>query len=209
MALRRTVPISSAVFKIQMTGTRGSAPHKRTGEKFYPVLLLFHLYIEGNWILNPWTEQKSVFKSSRRMIGSMKWGEVIEKRRNNGKPIIHAVIFSNENWISEYDHFTTSARLVTSQSTDLNQQISRLEQAKLEIKNEKNDALERWNRRLKPDLVPDWQGERATSFQENRDHAFKEMLKIFQNEYDEYISRFKQKLTFLEKKRLFCHMQAL
>ena len=81
---------------------------------------------------------------------------------------------------------------------NLEEQISRLKQAKTQIKNEQEASLVEIKEIKKPELGKSWTGNRATDFNESRSGAYKVMLTIVQDEYDDYQAKIEQKITFLE-----------
>ncbi|NMD72239.1 DUF5082 family protein [Bacillus sp. DNRA2] len=90
---------------------------------------------------------------------------------------------------------------INHQSANLEDQINRLEQAKQEIRREKNNAVAEWNTNLTPNLQDYWEGNRAKSFDESRSRAHSEMQNIFHSEYDRYIEKIDSKLTILEMEK--------
>ncbi|MGE7602603.1 YwqH-like family protein [Peribacillus sp. NPDC097675] len=81
---------------------------------------------------------------------------------------------------------------------NLEEQISRLKQAKTQINNEQEASLIEIKEIKKPELGKSWTGNRATDFNESRSGAYKVMLTIVQNEYDDYQEKIEQKIILLE-----------
>ena len=81
---------------------------------------------------------------------------------------------------------------------NLEEQISRLKQAKTQINNEQEASLVEIKEIKKPGLGKSWTGNRATDFKESRSGAYKIMLTIVQDEYDDYQVKIEQKINSLE-----------
>ena len=81
---------------------------------------------------------------------------------------------------------------------NLEEQISRLKQAKTQINNEQEASLVEIKEIKKPELGKSWTGNRATDFKESRSGAYKVMLTIIQDEYDDYQEKIREKIIFLE-----------
>ncbi len=87
---------------------------------------------------------------------------------------------------------------INNQSAELNDRITRLENAKREIKQEQSSALTDWNTSLTPGLETNWEGDRASTFSDSRKKAYDDMLQIFHNKYDEYIQMIDLKMNDLK-----------
>ncbi|WP_147533652.1 hypothetical protein [Bacillus marasmi] len=96
---------------------------------------------------------------------------------------------------------TQLSSYINHQSTNLADQIHRLEQAKQEIRREQNNALAEWNTNLTLNLQAYWEGNRAMTFDESRSRAQSEMQHIFHSEYDRYIEKIDSKLYILEQEK--------
>lgn len=81
---------------------------------------------------------------------------------------------------------------------NLEEQISRLKLAKTQINNEQEASLVEIKEIKKPELGKSWTGNRATDFKESRSGAYKVMLTIVQDEYDDYQTKIEEKISALE-----------
>ncbi|MGE7118922.1 YwqH-like family protein [Peribacillus sp. NPDC046944] len=84
---------------------------------------------------------------------------------------------------------------------NLEEQISRLKQAKTQISNEQEASLIEIKEIKKPELGKSWTGNRATDFNESRSGAYKVMLTIVQDEYDDYQAKIEEKINSLERQK--------
>lgn len=84
---------------------------------------------------------------------------------------------------------------------NLEEQIGRLKQAKAQIKNEQEASLIEIKEIKKPGLGTSWKGNRATDFKKSRSGAYKVMMTIIQDEYDDYQSKIEHKITVLEMEK--------
>ncbi|MGE7780489.1 YwqH-like family protein [Peribacillus sp. NPDC097264] len=84
---------------------------------------------------------------------------------------------------------------------NLEEQISRLKQAKTQINNEQEASLIEIKEIKKPELGKSWTGNRATDFNESRSGAYKVMLTIVQDEYDDYQAKIEEKINSLERQK--------
>ncbi|MFJ7829524.1 DUF5082 family protein [Peribacillus sp. NPDC097224] len=84
---------------------------------------------------------------------------------------------------------------------NLEEQISRLKQAKTQIKNEQEASLVEIKEIKKPELGKSWTGNRATDFKESRSGAYKVMLTIVRDEYDDYQAKIEEKINSLERQK--------
>ncbi|MFJ7859405.1 DUF5082 family protein [Peribacillus sp. NPDC097206] len=84
---------------------------------------------------------------------------------------------------------------------NLEEQISRLKLAKTQINNEQEASLIEIKEIKKPELGKSWTGNRATDFNESRSGAYKVMLTIVQDEYDDYQAKIEEKINSLERQK--------
>ncbi|MFS0602652.1 DUF5082 family protein [Peribacillus frigoritolerans] len=93
---------------------------------------------------------------------------------------------------------------LSSKTSDVNEKINRLEQAKRQIKEEQNACLGEIAKIKNPDLAKSWTGNRAEDFQDARSDAYKAMSTIIHDDYDDYQEKIDGKIMMLniEKKAL-------
>ncbi|MDM5304473.1 YwqH-like family protein [Peribacillus frigoritolerans] len=93
---------------------------------------------------------------------------------------------------------------LSSKTSDVNEKINRLEQAKRQIKEEQNACLGEIAKIKNPDLGKSWTGNRAEDFQDARSDAYKAMSTIIHDDYDDYQEKIEGKIMMLniEKKAL-------
>lgn len=87
---------------------------------------------------------------------------------------------------------------ISSQSAEIAEKISRLQQAKKDITEEQKTSLEILPQILKPTLGSSWKGNRATSFNNSRDDAHTEIVGITNDDYDAYNERIQAEINALQ-----------
>lgn len=87
---------------------------------------------------------------------------------------------------------------ISSQSAEIAEKISRLQQAKKDITEEQKTSLEILPQILKPTLGSSWKGNRATSFDHSRDDAHTEIVDITNDDYDAYNERIQAEINALQ-----------
>ncbi|MGC4378122.1 DUF5082 family protein [Fictibacillus sp. Mic-4] len=95
---------------------------------------------------------------------------------------------------------------ISRKSADVDEKISRLEEAKRKIDREQNSSLVEIKRILRPDLGNGWMGKRADSFHDFRNDAYKDMEKVCHDDYDDYKSSIEWKIKELEAERGLLNM---
>ena len=90
---------------------------------------------------------------------------------------------------------------ISNQSSELNDQIHRLQRAKQQIEREQTECMNEMHKILDPELDHLWKGLRADNFHEDRNEAFKVMRNIADEDYDGYKQRIQSKINSLELDR--------
>ncbi|CAH0286575.1 hypothetical protein SRABI96_04132 [Peribacillus sp. Bi96] len=91
---------------------------------------------------------------------------------------------------------------LSSKTSDVNEKINRLEQAKRQIKEEQNACLGEIAKIKNPDLEKSWTGNRAEDFQDARSDAYKAMSTIIHDDYDDYQEKIEGKITILNIEKI-------
>lgn len=90
---------------------------------------------------------------------------------------------------------------ISYQSSELNDQINRLQRAKQQIEHEQTECMNEMRKILDPELDHLWKGSRADDFHEDRNEAYKVMRNIADEDYDAYKQRIQGKINALEVDR--------
>lgn len=90
---------------------------------------------------------------------------------------------------------------ISYQSSELNDQINRLEQAKMQIEREQSECMNEMRKILDPELEHLWKGTRADAFHEDRNEAYRIMRNIAEDDYDGYMQRIQMKIHALGVER--------
>lgn len=90
---------------------------------------------------------------------------------------------------------------ISYQSSELNDQIHRLERAKMQIEREQSESMNEMRKILDPELDHLWKGSRADSFHDERNEAYRVMRNIADENYDGYMQRIQMKIHALEIER--------
>jgi hypothetical protein len=90
---------------------------------------------------------------------------------------------------------------ISYQSSELNDQIDRLERAKMQIEREQSESMNEMRKILDPELDHLWKGTRADAFHEDRNEAYRIMRNIAEEDYDGYTQRIQISIHALAGKR--------
>lgn len=96
--------------------------------------------------------------------------------------------------------------MISSQSNDNDEKISRLRQAINDISNEQNLLLQEIKQIKQPDLGKEWTGNRANDFDKEREEAYSVMQKIGDTDYANYIRSIESKINSLEIEQSFLNI---
>lgn len=93
------------------------------------------------------------------------------------------------------------SQTISGQSADLDEKISRLKKAKTKVENEQEASLNEIKIISRPELGVNWEGERSIEFENERQHSYDEMERIFHIEVENYLSQIQWKIDQLELQR--------
>ena len=96
--------------------------------------------------------------------------------------------------------------MISSQSNDNDEKISRLRQAINDISNEQNLLLQEIKQIKQPDLGKEWTGNRANDFDKEREEAYSVMQKVGDTDYSNYIRSIESKINSLEIEQSFLNI---
>ncbi|MCC5804384.1 YwqH-like family protein [Rossellomorea vietnamensis] len=97
-----------------------------------------------------------------------------------------------------YNELNYIQSVIQSQSSDIQEKISRLREAKNAILHEQSQLLSEIKQIQQPELHKSWMGPRSEEYQTERDSALQAMRQIGHENYDEYVSSIESKIHVLE-----------
>lgn len=97
-----------------------------------------------------------------------------------------------------YNDLNDIQSVIHSRSSDIQEKISRLRDAKNAILNEQSQLLNEIKQIQQPELHNNWMGPRSEEYHVERDSALQAMRQIGHENYDEYVSSIESKIHSLE-----------
>ncbi|WP_257348168.1 DUF5082 domain-containing protein [Pseudalkalibacillus decolorationis] len=102
-----------------------------------------------------------------------------------------------------FDELNDLKNVISSRSSDVQEKIDRLRQAKSDIRNEQSYLLGEINQIQRPELARSWMGTRSGDFENDRGEAFKTMMRIGNDRYEDYERIIEMQINSLEMQKGF------
>ncbi|WP_079708994.1 YwqH-like family protein [Paraliobacillus ryukyuensis] len=99
--------------------------------------------------------------------------------------------------MSDADFLADAFHIISSRSSEIEEKIDRLQQAKYAIEDEQGQAYIEIKQIKKPSLVDEWEGAKANTFDEDRQEAY-EIMQNTINDYHSYVTQINWKIAQLQ-----------